>query len=183
LVLIEEAPKNYIQLEDAPTAVLTLIRAGQQSLRNVEPECATKWEKGTALRELGKSLHESRTRRFAKKQGTESVKKTPLKPQEIKHLKAHCRTVASRLGSFESLSHGSVMPQLPRAWRWTRKVSGKTVSLGLTPEKAEKMKHAIANHRALDNSIKELREITQKLILEAPETLPASNTKIVQKAR
>lgn len=65
LDLIEEAPKNYIQREDAPTAVLTLIRAGQQSLRNVGPKCAAKLGKGTALRELGKSFHESRYRRFS----------------------------------------------------------------------------------------------------------------------
>jgi hypothetical protein len=62
------------------------------------------------------------------------------------------------------------MPQPPRAWRWTRKVRGKTVSLGLTPGKAEKMKQAIANHRLLDKIIEEMREITQKMILETPET-------------
>ncbi len=61
------------------------------------------------------------------------------------------------------------MPQPPSAWRWTRKVRGKTVSLGLSPEKAQKMKQAIANHRALDKIIDEMREITQKLILETPE--------------
>ena len=62
------------------------------------------------------------------------------------------------------------MPQPPRAWRWTRKVNGKTVSLGLSPGKAERMKQAIANHRALDRIVEEMREITQKLILESPET-------------
>ena len=66
------------------------------------------------------------------------------------------------------------MPQPPRAWRWTRKVDGKTVSLGLTPGKAEKMKLAIANDRALDKIIDEMRAITQKLILETPETTPIS---------
>jgi hypothetical protein len=100
------------------------------------------------------------------------VKKTPLTSQEIRNLKARYRALASRIRSFESLSQGSVMPQLPRAWRWTRKVSGKTVSLGLTPGKAEKMKQAIANQRALDKIIAEMREITQKLILEGPETVP-----------
>ena len=34
------------------------------------------------------------------------------------------------------------------------------------------MKLAIANHRALDKIIGEMREITQKLILETPETTP-----------
>jgi hypothetical protein len=36
------------------------------------------------------------------------------------------------------------------------------------------MKLAIANHRALDKIIDEMREITQKLILETPETSPIS---------
>lgn len=61
------------------------------------------------------------------------------------------------------------MPQLPNAWRWTRKVRGKTVSIGLSPAKAQKMKQAILNHRAMDKIIDEMREITQKLILETPE--------------
>lgn len=98
------------------------------------------------------------------------MKKTPLTSQEIHRLKVRYRTLAAQIGSFEALSQGSVMPQLPRAWRWTRKVRGKTVSLGLTPGKAEKMKQAIANHRLLDKIIEEMREITQKLILETPET-------------
>jgi len=34
------------------------------------------------------------------------------------------------------------------------------------------MKQAIANQRALDKIIEEMREITQKLILEGPETVP-----------
>ena len=36
------------------------------------------------------------------------------------------------------------------------------------------MKLAIANHRALDKIIDVMREITQKLILETPETAPIS---------
>jgi len=39
------------------------------------------------------------------------------------------------------------------------------------------MKQAIANHRALDKIIDEMREITQKLILETPETTPISRSR------
>ena len=102
------------------------------------------------------------------------MKNKHLTPQKIRQLEARYRALVSQVGSFEALSQGSVMPQPPRAWRWTRKVGGKTVSLGLTPGKAEKMKQAIANHRALDKIIDEMREITQKLILETPETAPIS---------
>ena len=103
-----------------------------------------------------------------------AVKKTYLTSQKILQLEARYRALLSQIGNFESLSQGSVMPQPPRAWRWTRKVAGKTVSLGLTPGKAEKMKAAIANQRAMDQIIDEMREITQKLILESPETVPIS---------
>lgn len=96
------------------------------------------------------------------------MKKPHLTPREIREMEARYRALATRIGSFEALSQGSVMPQPPRAWRWTRKVGGKTVSLGLTPGKAEKMKQAIANQRALDKIIDEMREITQKLILQTP---------------
>ena len=109
------------------------------------------------------------------------MKKTHLTPHKIQQLEARYRALASRIGSFEALSQGSVMPQPPRAWRWTRKVGGKTVSLGLTPCKAEKMKRAIANHRALDKIIDEMREITQKLILETPETAPISKRRNLPK--
>ena len=99
----------------------------------------------------------------------ETVKNPPITLREIRRLQSRYRVLLSQIGSFESLSQGSVMPHPPRAWRWTRKVRGKTVSLGLTPGKAEKMRQAIANQRALDRIIDEMREITQKLILETPE--------------
>jgi hypothetical protein len=105
----------------------------------------------------------------------ETVKKIQLTPQKIRQFEARYRALVLQIGNFESLSQGSVMPQPPRAWRWTRKVGGKTVSLGLPPEKAEKMKRAIANQRALDKIIDEMRKITQKLILETPETTPISS--------
>ena len=110
------------------------------------------------------------------------MKKIPLTPQEIRRLEARYRMLSSRLGGFESLSQGSVMPQPPGAWRWTRKVCAKTLSVGLSPERALKMQRAIANHRELEKIIAEMREITQKLILQSPETLqvpkPAAHPKL-----
>jgi len=90
------------------------------------------------------------------------VKKTQLTPHKTRHLKARYRVLASRIAGFEALSQGSVTPQPARAGR-SRKVGGKTFSLGLAPDIAEKMKQAIANLRALDKKIiDEIREITQK---------------------
>lgn len=98
-----------------------------------------------------------------------SVNKTELTPRDIRGLKKRFSQLASQLGRFESLSQGTVLPQPPSAWRWTRKVRGKTVTRGLTAAKAAKMKEAIINQRAMDGIIDEMREITQKLILESPE--------------
>lgn len=97
------------------------------------------------------------------------MKTPPLSAQEIEQLQARYRVLAKGLGKFESLSQGSIIPQPPNAWMWTRKVGGKTVSRGLSPEKAQQMKRAIVNYRDLEAIIAEMREITQNLILHAPE--------------
>jgi hypothetical protein len=87
---------------------------------------------------------------------------------EIKKLKSRIQELAKELGSFTLLSQGSVMPQPPSAWRWTRKVSGKTVSRGLSAEQADLMKQAITNQRKMDAIIDEMRNLSQKIILALP---------------
>ena len=42
------------------------------------------------------------------------------------------------------------MPQLPRAWRLTRKVKAKTVSIALSEHQVPLYKAAIADHRKLE---------------------------------
>lgn len=97
------------------------------------------------------------------------MKKTMLTPSEVRRLKARYKRLASRLGSFGSLSQGSVMPQPPSAWIWTRKLKGKTVTRGLSATRAHKMKRAIANYREFEAIVHEMREITQNLILHGPD--------------
>lgn len=104
------------------------------------------------------------------------MKNPPLSAREIQRLQTRYRALAAQLGSFAALSQGSVTPQPPRAWQWTRKVRRKTVTRGLSPEKAHQMKQAIANNRLLETIVGEMREITQKLILDAPETTPVRQT-------
>jgi hypothetical protein len=99
-----------------------------------------------------------------------SVKKNLLTPRQIESLEARYKILALELGGLGGLSQGSVVRQPPNAWCWTRKVRGKTVTRGLSPQKAEKMKQAIANQRAANKLIDEMRAITQKLILESPES-------------
>jgi len=87
-------------------------------------------------------------------------------------LKRRYRDLLKEITRLDSLSQGSVMPQPPHAWRWTRKVAGKTVSRGLSAGQAELMRRAIDNQRTLDAIIDEMRRITQTLILETPPGSP-----------
>ena len=91
-----------------------------------------------------------------------------MNEDEIKKLKTRCEELGKELGRFTLISQGSVMPQPPSAWRWTRKVSGKTVSRGLSLEQADLMKEAINNQRKMDTIIDEMRDVSQKLILAMP---------------
>jgi len=97
------------------------------------------------------------------------AKKEPLTLRKIRQLHTRYRSLAKQLAGFESISQGSIMAQPPGAWRWTRKVAGKTVTRGLSNQKAQKMRQAIANQRDMDKIIDEMREITQTLILESPD--------------
>lgn len=94
---------------------------------------------------------------------------------EITKIKNRCQELANELGSLTLISQGSMMPKPPAAWRWTRKVSGKTVSRGLSAEQADLMKQAISNQRKMDALIDEMRALTQKLIFAMPCT-PRSRT-------
>jgi len=73
-----------------------------------------------------------------------------MSEDEIRKFNERCQELAKELGRFTLLSQGSVMAHPPSAWRWTRKVSGKTVSRGLSSEQAALMKEAISNQRKLD---------------------------------
>jgi len=99
-----------------------------------------------------------------------------MSDEEIKKLKSRCQDLAKELGSFTLLSQGSVMPQPPTAWRWTRKVLGKTVSRGLSAEQAVLMKQAISNQRKMDAIIDEMRALTQKLIFALPRKSQSCTT-------
>jgi len=90
-----------------------------------------------------------------------------LTPRETQRLTRRYQELAERLSRVGSISQGSVMHAPPGAWRWTRKVKAKTISVALSAGQAELMKQAIANHRDLDEVIDEMREITQELILSA----------------
>lgn len=89
-----------------------------------------------------------------------------LAPGEIKRLTRRFEALQKELSCIGPISQGSVMHQPPGAWRWTRKVKGKTVSVGLSAQQAGLMNQAIVNQRRMDMLIDEMRQITQQLILQ-----------------
>jgi len=75
-------------------------------------------------------------------------------------------TLQKQLAGIGSVSQGSVAFQPPGSWRWTFKVKGKTACVALSEEQATQMLQAVANHKRLEAIVREMREITQTLILE-----------------
>ena len=72
-----------------------------------------------------------------------------------------------QLAAIGPVSQGSVAFKPPGSWRWTFKVQGKTACVALSEEQAKQMLEAIENHKRAEKIIKEMREITQTLILES----------------
>lgn len=65
------------------------------------------------------------------------------------------------------IAQGSVMPQPPRAWRLTRKVKAKTISVALSAEQAALYKQAIANQRKLEKILAQMRELSKEVLLKS----------------
>ena len=64
------------------------------------------------------------------------------------------------------VSQGNVASYPPNSWRWTFKLKGKTACVALSEEQAKQMQDAITNHQRLEKIVREMREITQTLIIE-----------------
>lgn len=75
-------------------------------------------------------------------------------------------SLQKKLASLGPVSQGSVASYPPNSWRWTFKIQGKTACVALSEEQAAQMHQAIANHKELEEIVREMREITQTLILE-----------------
>ena len=75
-------------------------------------------------------------------------------------------TLQKQIATLGPISQGSVAFQAPGSWRWTFKIKGKTACVALSEEQATQMSQAIDNHKRLEEIVREMREITQSLILE-----------------
>jgi len=85
-----------------------------------------------------------------------------------------------KLSALEWITHGSVTPNHPGNWKWTTKVKAKTVTLSLTQEQADLFKEAIAANREAESILKEMRSISQEILLKStPGTRKKSSRKII----
>lgn len=95
------------------------------------------------------------------------MKKPPLLPSKPAALRQRFEQCKQELLTLDLLSQGSVTQNRPGAWRWTRKVNAKTITVTLSPEQAQAFRLAIDQHRRLEKLIDEMRALSQKLLLES----------------
>ncbi len=91
-------------------------------------------------------------------------------PSELKNAYAPLR---ARLAHLGWISDGYVQDRGPGAggphYQWTRKVRAKTVSVALSKEQYEWLKEAIANWREVQQTLKEMQQLSRRVLFE---TLP-----------
>lgn len=90
-----------------------------------------------------------------------------LQSQHYRELEDRYRTLKEELAGLGWLTDGSVTPNHPGHWRWTRKVKTKTIAVALSQEQAALFKAAIADHRRLESILREMRAISQEVLLNS----------------
>jgi len=88
-----------------------------------------------------------------------------LSSAHIRKLRARYERIKYQITQLDWVSQGSVTANNPGSWRWTRKVKAKTVTVTLSNQQAELFKDAISNYRTLENLVREMRQISQKVLL------------------
>ena len=103
-----------------------------------------------------------------------------LSPAQVRALQVRFQTCKEALAALDWISEGSVTRNnSPGTWRWTRKVKAKTVTVALSATQAEGFAKAIAQHRVMESVIKEMRALSQQILLHAlpgPVRRPRKNS-------
>lgn len=95
---------------------------------------------------------------------TNLLPKAELSPGALRRMAKRYHRLKSQLQQLGWIAQGSVAPQLPHAWRLTRKVKAKTINLALSAQQAALYKEAIANHRRLESILRKMREISEEVL-------------------
>ena len=90
---------------------------------------------------------------------------TLLTPSTLR-LSRRYTTLQKQVATLGPISQGSMAFQAHGSWRWTFKSKGKTACVALSEEQATQMSQAIDNHKRPEEIVREMRGITQSLILE-----------------
>jgi hypothetical protein len=90
-----------------------------------------------------------------------------LTPAVLRQLKQRYRRLKERVLDLGWIAQGSLMPQPPRAWRLTRKVKAKTVSIALSEQQVPLYKAAIADHRKLEAILHQMRQISDRVLQQS----------------
>jgi uncharacterized protein DUF6788 len=95
------------------------------------------------------------------------LKKALLTPTALGRFQQRYRRLKEQLLELGWIAQGSVLPQPPRAWRLTRKVKAKTVSIALSEQQVPLYKAAIADHRKLEAILQQMREISDRVLQQS----------------
>jgi hypothetical protein len=93
------------------------------------------------------------------------MSKPTLSPVAVRQLQRRYEHLKQELLGLGWICQGSLMHAPPHAWRWTRKVNAKTVTVALSEQQAALYQQAIANHRRLEQLLSEMRDLSQKVLL------------------
>ena len=108
-------------------------------------------------------------------------KKAFLTPAALRRLEQRYRLLKEQLLELGWIAQGSVMPQLPRAWRLTRKVKAKTVSIALSKQQVPLYRAAIADHRKVEAIVHQMRQISDRVLQQSVPGIRSAAEKIIQK--
>ena len=104
------------------------------------------------------------------------MKEALLSKAELNRLQRRYQNLKEQLRQLHWISQGSVINDRANAWRWTRKVQAKTVTVALSAAQALLYQKAIAQHRQLELIVREMRDISQRVLLGSAPGVPRRKT-------
>jgi hypothetical protein len=95
------------------------------------------------------------------------MSKPTLSAAAVRQIKERYERLKTELVELGWISQGCLMRQPPNAWRLTRKVKARTVTVALSKEQAELYEQAIANHRRLEEVLRQMRGLSEQVLLDS----------------
>ena len=92
---------------------------------------------------------------------------------EAKKLRRQYEKLQQQVAGLPWIVQGSVTEKPPLSptarstYQWTRKVRAKTVSVALSPEQATAFREAIDANRRLEDTLRQMREMSQTVLLNS----------------